>query len=383
MRATVSQRRPPGRPVRRSLRTPGRPPRPAAGDRRATRLELDDLALRVGDPLVVHPEELGDECLADPLDVAQGQVALVELAVVQALLDDPADHRPDRRLVARCERSDGRLDAVGEHDQGRLAALRLRSGMAVAPLVDAVGRLLAVGRRQAAVRRGRLLTRLGVEVADERRPVVLRDERDERLGQARPVGDVDPVGDVALEDLGRRLRVELVVDVVAAGLVLDVRERVGQLADVVVVGGDAGEQRVGADRLGGPLGQVGDHDRVVVGAGRLDQQAAQQRLRRVRQLEQLEHRQDPEHVAEHREGARPRRPRHRPRRRPRRPTAGCTPVRSRCAEEPERRHDEGVDEGDRDPGLDERVEPIAPPDRRRCRPRHRRRRRRSSRASCR
>ena len=64
------------------------------------------------------------------------------------------------------------------------------------------------------------------------------------------------------DDLG----LELVVDVLAAGLVLDERERVRELADVVVVGRDAGEERVGADRLGGALGEVADHQRVVVGA---------------------------------------------------------------------------------------------------------------------
>ena len=93
------------------------------------------------------------------------------------------------------------------------------------------------------------------------------------------------------------------MDVVAAGLVLDERLRVGQLADVVVVGRDAGDQRIGADRLGGPLGEVADHERVVVRARRLDQQPAQEWLRRVGQLEQLEDRQDPEQVADHREAA--------------------------------------------------------------------------------
>ena len=95
--------------------------------------------------------------------------------------------------------------------------------------------------------------------------------------------------------------IELVVDVVAAGLVLDEGERVRELADVVVVGGDAGHQRVGADGLGRAFGEVADHQRVVVRAGRLDQQAAQQRLRRVGQLQQLEDGQDPEDRAEDRE----------------------------------------------------------------------------------
>src|ERR687887_317379 len=73
----------------------------AAAPRRSPRLELDDLALRVGDPGVIHAEQLADERLADALEVAQGQIALVELAIAQTLLDDPLDHRPDRRLVAR------------------------------------------------------------------------------------------------------------------------------------------------------------------------------------------------------------------------------------------------------------------------------------------
>ena len=64
------------------------------------------------------------------------------------------------------------------------------------------------------------------------------------------------------------------MDVVAATLVLDERERVRELADVVVVGRDAGDQRIGADRLRGALGQVADHQRVVIGAGSLDQQPA-------------------------------------------------------------------------------------------------------------
>ena len=41
------------------------------------------------------------------------------------------------------------------------------------------------------------------------------------FGQLAPVGEVDPVGDVLLHELGRDLGIELVVDVLAAGLVLD------------------------------------------------------------------------------------------------------------------------------------------------------------------
>ena len=105
------------------------------------------------------------------------------------------------------------------------------------------------------------------------------------------------------------LGVEVVVDVVRPRLVLDEGQRVLHLADVVVVGRDAGQQRVGADRLGGPLGEVADHDAVVVRPRRLQQQPAKQPVRRVGELQQLEDGHDPEQVAEHRERAdRQRRP---------------------------------------------------------------------------
>src|SRR5579862_5587736 len=288
---------------RRASAPPGAPGGRTAARCGAPRFELDDLVLRVGDPLVVHPEELLDEGLLDRLEVAQREVALVELAVLEALRDDAVDHAPDRRLVTRLQRSDGGLDAVGQHDEGRLAALRLRPGVAEATGIDGLGGSTPLLGRETPERRGGLFPGLRGEVAHDRGPVVLRDEGDDRLRQARPVGDIDPVRDVLLEDLGRRLGIELVVDVLAAGLVLDERGRVRQLADVVVVGRDAGDQRIGADRLGRALGQVPDHQRVVVRARRLDEQPPEQGLGRVCQLEQLEHREQPEDVPEDGEAA--------------------------------------------------------------------------------
>src|SRR4026209_2482932 len=106
----------------------------ASPSRLPTRLELDDGVLRVRDPGVIHPEKLGDERVLDPFEVSEREVAFVELSVGDALVDDPRDHRPDRRLPARLEGSDRRLDAVGEHDQGGFSALWLRTRMAEPPL---------------------------------------------------------------------------------------------------------------------------------------------------------------------------------------------------------------------------------------------------------
>ena len=268
------------------------------------------------------------------------------------------------------ERADGRLDAVGEHDQGRLARLRLRAGVAERALVDGV----------AAAAPARLL-RPGVEVAHDRRPVVLRDVGDQRLRQLRLVGQVDAVDDVLLEDPGADLRVELVVDVLAAGLVLDERERVRELADVVVVGGHAGHQRVGADRLGGALGEVADHQRVVVRA-RASRPAAAGAAAATGW---------PARAAGRRSGSR--RPSRAPRtaRPPRRPSRAAEARRGEPqledaaqvarAEQREDRDDQRVDDEHRDRRLEEDLEPVAAADRRRCRPARRGRCRSRSRAS--
>ena len=138
-------------------------------------------------------------------------------------------------------------------------------------------------------------------------------------------------------------------------------DRVRELADVVVVRRDARDQRVGPDRLRGALGEVADHQRVVVRAGRLDQQPAEQRLRRVRQLEQLEHGQQPEHVPEHGERS-DRGHRRAARRRGPRPDQLDDARQVPLAEQRERGDDHGLDDEDRGPRLDERLEPVAAPD---------------------
>ena len=68
--------------------------------------------------------------------------------------------------------------------------------------------------------------------------------------------------------------IELVVRVLA-GLVLDECGRVPHFSDVVVVRAHSSDERIGADHLRGALGQVADHDAVVVRAGRLHEQPAQ------------------------------------------------------------------------------------------------------------
>ena len=131
----------------------------------------------------------------------------------------------------------------------------------------------------------RLAERLPVEVAHHAGPVVLRDEADDRHRQAVLVTEIDPILDVGGDDPRARLRVEVVVDVAGARLVLHECQWILHLADVVVVRRHAHEQRVGPDRLRRALGQVPHHHRVVVRPRRLQEKAAEETVRRVGQLE--------------------------------------------------------------------------------------------------
>ena len=119
--------RPPSRTIeRRSAsgadgRSPGHAPG-AGPPRRAPRLELDDLVLRVGDPLVVHAEELRDERLAGSARCRAGSGRTrrtgrrsMRSSMIRATIARIAGSSRDD------ERAHGRLDAVGQHDQRRLA----------------------------------------------------------------------------------------------------------------------------------------------------------------------------------------------------------------------------------------------------------------------
>ena len=75
-----------------------------------------------------HALEGVPEALGDFLQLAQREVALVELAVEDALLDDVVDELVDPLRRDALEAARGALDGVGEADDGAFAALRRGPG---------------------------------------------------------------------------------------------------------------------------------------------------------------------------------------------------------------------------------------------------------------
>ena len=209
--------------------------------------------------------------LTHALHIAERDGRLVQLAVLDLSAHELADHLRDAVGRGIGHGAHGCLDGIGHHQHGSLARLRL--GPVVAEVLDV--RLLAAG-----------FERLVVEVEHRRVAVVLTDQVDDRGGQAVFLSQRRAVAHVRDEDLRRHLRLGVVVRVLAHLILLEV---VGplELADVVVVCAHSHEQRVRADGLCGGLGDVGDDDRVVIGARRLDHQPAQKRLIGIGQLQQL------------------------------------------------------------------------------------------------
>ncbi len=108
-----------------------------------------------------------------------------------------------------------------------------------------------------------------VEVPHDAVAVVADDPGGDVGGDLELTGELDPVADMPPDHLRRLLGGEEVVWVLDAELVLDEHGRVLRLPQVVVVGHGPGEQCVGPDRPGGPMGQSPHHQRVVEGPERL------------------------------------------------------------------------------------------------------------------
>ena len=161
-----------------------RSPPPLA--RRPPRLELDDLVLRVRDPRVVHRRAAARRT---PRGSARGRAASGRTrrtgrrssrsSMIRATIARIAGSSRDASERTDASTPSASMRRAASRDCGFGPAWRKRRSS------TAVGRLRPSHGRCRRTVRGRLLLRPRVEVAHDRRPVVLRDERDERLRQPR------------------------------------------------------------------------------------------------------------------------------------------------------------------------------------------------------
>src|SRR5437764_318153 len=79
---------------------------------------------------MVHAGQDGAERILDPLDVTQGQVAIVKLALGHTLHHQLFNQRRDRLGRMVTARPGRRFDRVGHHQDGALLRLRARPWIA-------------------------------------------------------------------------------------------------------------------------------------------------------------------------------------------------------------------------------------------------------------
>ncbi len=122
------------------------------------------------------------------------------------------------------------------------------------------------------------MKRLVVLVTRQHGAVVFEDEIVHAARQAVFVRQRHAVGDVADDGDRGLFGFDILVRVHLSGrLVFDEEGCVFGFANVVEQRADAGQQLVRADGFGGLLGQVGDLQTVLVGAGRISQEILQER----------------------------------------------------------------------------------------------------------
>ena len=130
------------------------------------------------------------EGIGDHLQVVKVERAFGELIVLQPLLDEPVDHRPDAALGGFGKRPGGRFYRVGEHQHGGLFGLRARPGVAKVQLFDGIGALECAF----------------IKVRQNGSPVVFVDKRLQSFRQAVFAEQVYAVSDVTGDNQVRQVR---------------------------------------------------------------------------------------------------------------------------------------------------------------------------------
>ena len=226
-------------------------------------------------------------CLFHQTEVAEREVAFVELAVPSKSLDHAVDVVPDTFRTAILEGPSRRLDGVGDHHDRRFLRPRPRPGVTEVFLPDLEA----------------LFQGLPVEETLDRRPLVLLDDLPDRGREVVLLEELNALCHVCVQDVGTGRRREVLVDIADVRLVLDEEVRPANLSNVVEVAADSRQDGVGAHRLGSSLGQVSGHDRMVVRAGGTHHQSLQEWVVGGHQFQQLHGRDDAGDLAEEGERA--------------------------------------------------------------------------------
>jgi len=207
---------------------------------------------------------------------------------LQAGVEDVVDRLLNVLLALWPARPDTALAAIRQHQDRRLARLRPRAGIREICRIDFHPGLLGA------------LQRLLVKIRHLRGAVMLHDEVTDPVGQAVAPREPVTLGHMPQDNPDALPRiVETVMRIHPVRLVLYKEMGVQDLAGIVVHGCHAHQRRIRIDLLRAQFRQVRHLKAVLVGARRLAQQALQERMVGLHQLDELETGWNVQHVADH------------------------------------------------------------------------------------
>ena len=210
------------------------------------------------------------EAFGDAMQVAEGELTIVELPVGKDLVDQVLDQSLDPGRGGVLQSSRRRFHHIGQHDQPGFPGLGFWARVPEIVDLDGVFSLLLFG--------------FFVKIANDAGSMVLLDGVDDGLSQLVLPSQLYTGLDVRDQDQARHGRCQLVMPVLSIDLVFYEIEGLLELADVMVVAAHLGQKRVGADIGGSGFHQRSYDDRMVVGPRRFDHQSPEEGLIEVGQL---------------------------------------------------------------------------------------------------
>ena len=223
---------------------------------------------------MVNARQQRDEGGADPRQVQQGQIRLVQFTAQHTLVDDLLGDLLDPAGGRFGQGAGGGLHRVGEHqDRGFPTA---GFGPRIAEVIHLDG-LVALR-----------LEGLVIEELHDLGAVVLRDEIDHCPRQTPAPPQFDAVLDVGPDHQRAHVGTQLVMLVAAAAGALIFHKILGlvELTDIVEERTDPHQQGIGIDGPRRSLGQLPHHLAVVEGARRLEGHLLQEGVIQIREFEQ-------------------------------------------------------------------------------------------------
>ena len=221
--------------------------------------------------MVGHPVVYRYKGLLNHVEILKGQVAFFKFPFGQTALNQAVNPCRHFSLGKGTHALKGGLNGIGHHHNGAFSCLRLGEG---------IGIILCPGF-------GIQFLGFMIKIFDNAVAVVFGNDVYHVFGQTVFLGHFNAVLHVGNDNQRGEGRRNLIVGVDALILIFRKIGRSFQLADIVIIGSYPHQKGIGANGIGGGLGQVGYEDAMVVSPRGFGHEPFDQRVSRGGKLHQF------------------------------------------------------------------------------------------------